>query len=295
MPTYDKRITAFSAGYNELGQTNDIRQTISILRADLAKIDPDQEIQAIVDEGHIPLVNDKYVPSALTGMTWEQFALCRSVSYRQAPRGYLIFDVVWSTQYTVNPLSATIRYSLPCSTEYYSKTRSTNFYRLGWATNPSDTDASADIGGTAASAGTQPKNEQISQVGIRVRQILDATVTNVTDAAIAMSALVNKKNSSSFAGCPTGTLVCDGFSIHKSGNGFEFYEVVAEMTFDPYFHLEQVPDTDEKGYPLLNSSGAAKVVKWKRTVRTGENFNLLFGATPDAYAQDLTLKGWWKA
>lgn len=295
MPTYDKRITAFSAGYNELGQTNEIRQTIVVVRADQAKIDPDQEISAIVAEGHIPDINTKYVPSALSGMTWEQFALCRSVSYRQQGRGHLVFDVVWNTQYTMNPKSgATPTYFLPCSVEYYSKTRSTNFYRLGWTTNPSNTDATADIGGTAASAGIQPKSEQITQVGLRIRQVLDATVTDVTSAAIAMSALVNKKNNATFAGCAAGSLVCDGFSIHKSGNGFEFYEVVCEITFDPYFHLEQVPDTDEKGYPLLNSSGGAKTVKWKRTVRGAENFELLFGSpTPDANQRDLTLEGWW--
>lgn len=294
---YAKTMTDVAVQLGELGQPRTITQQITVRRVDNGFITIDTEIKQIQADGLIPTLNAQYSTTPPTGMTWEQYCRCRDISYRTVAGGKaIVFTVVWSTLYTDDIGSASLSYVLPSSTEYTARTRATNIYRTGWSVNPSDTNATADIGGTAVSNGTQPVSIQVAQVQIRVRLTLDASVNDMLYAATGLSTYLNKINNATFAGCAAGTLVCEGVTVQKSTTGFEFYEAIFEFLFDPFFHLEQVCDSDEKGYPKL-ASGVPSVVKWKRPARTATDFNAIFGTLPlsaaDARWRTRTIEGWW--
>lgn len=295
MPTYTKTITDVQVRSGEMGRQNEIVQTIVVQRVNRAFIDVDQEIKAIQTEGHVPVVNAPYDATPPTDMLWERYALCRSIDYRLLGGGKaVVFTVTYSTLWMED---AKVRgtYVLPSQTSYVARVRSTNIYRTGWTTAPSNTNASADIGGTAVSNGTAAKAEQVPQLQIRVSLTADATLDDMSKVATLNSNYLDYMNSASFAGFAAGTLVCEGFTVQKNGNGFELYDVIFEFLYDKWFHLEQVCDTDEKGYPLLNNSKAPSVVKWKRVARSTVDFNNIFkvGATIDTAWRTRTIDGWW--
>jgi hypothetical protein len=275
----------------ELGQPRTITVIRHVRRNDGAFINMDTEIAAMQAEGHVPYMNAAYAPTPPTGMTWERYALCRDINYRTDNASRVItFTLMFSTLWMEDRGAETLTYVLPSSTEYVARTRATNIYRTGWSVQPSNTNASADIGGTAVSNGTQPVSIQVAQVQMRVRLTLDASVNDMLYATTGLSTYINKINTAAFAGCAAGTLICEGVSAAKTSAGYEFYEVIFEFLFDPFFHLEQVCDTDEKGYPRI-ASNVPSVVKWKRPARTGIDFNNIFNA--DTGWQRRTLEGWW--
>lgn len=275
----------------ELGQPRTITVIRHVRRNDGAFINMDTEIAAMQAEGHVPYMNAAYAPTPPTGMTWERYALCRDINYRTDNASRVItFTLMFSTLWMEDRGAETLTYVLPSSTEYVARTRATNIYRTGWTVQPSNTNASADIGGTAVSNGTQPVSIQVAQVQMRVRLTLDASVNDMLYATTGLSTYINKINTAAFAGCAAGTLICEGVSAAKTSAGYEFYEVIFEFLFDPFFHLEQVCDTDEKGYPRI-ASNVPSIVKWKRPARTGIDFNNIFNA--DTGWQRRTLEGWW--
>lgn len=275
----------------ELGQPRTITVIRHVRRNDGAFINMDTEIAAMQAEGHVPYMNAAYAPTPPTGMTWERYALCRDINYRTDNASRVVtFTLMFSTLWMEDRGAETLSYVLPSSTEYVARTRATNIYRTGWTVQPSNTNASADIGGTAVSNGTQPVSIQVAQVQMRVRLTLDASVNDMLYATTGLSTYINKINTAAFAGCAAGTLICEGVSAAKTSAGYEFYEVIFEFLFDPFFHLEQVCDTDEKGYPRI-ASNVPSIVKWKRPARTGIDFNNIFNA--DTGWQRRTLEGWW--
>lgn len=291
MPVYASTTPNIETRASELGQPRTIVVTRQIRRLDGAFINIDTEIAAMQAEGHVPYSNSVYAPSPPAGMTWERYARCRDISYRTSNGSKVItFTMTFSTLWMEDAGSETLSYVLPSSTEYVARTRATNIYRTGWTVQPSNTNASADIGGTAVSNGTQPVSIQVAQVQMRVRLTLDASVNDMLYATTGLSTYINKINSAEFAGCAVGSLICEGVSAQKSSAGFEFYEVIFEFLFDPFFHLEQVCDTDEKGYPRIASNLPA-VVKWKRPARTAIDFNNIFNS--DVGWKRRTLEGWW--
>lgn len=304
MPTYAKTMNSVDVRIGELGQPRTITQQITVRRTDDAFITIDTEIAAIQAEGHIPTINVPYVtpnqpgqpPTVPAGMTWEQYAMCRDISYRTAAGSKaIIFTVVWSTLWMDDIASESLSFVLPSSTEYNARTRATNVYRTGWSTNPSNTNASGDIGGTSVSNGTQPTSVQVPQVSMRVRITVDASLEPMLYAVTGFSTYINKINSLIFSGCPAGTLICEGVTAQKGSNGYPFYEVIFEFLFDPWFHLEQVCESDEKGYPKLNTGGAPAVVKWVRPARTPIDFKDIFkvAGTVDQAWYNRTVGGWW--
>ena len=293
MPTYTKTMTDVQVRSVELGGTNEVTTTVAVRRLDDAFINIDTEISAIQNENHIPELDEVYATPA-AGMLWERYAVCRSISYRLIGGGRaVVFTCVYSTQFAEDP-SVRGTFILPSRTDYVARVRSTNIYRTGWTTAPSNTNASGDIGGTAVSNGTAAKSEQVPQLQIRVSLTSDAFTNPMTQVATLSSTFMDKISSATFAGFPAGTLICEGFSVQKNGNGLNFYDVVYEFLYDQWYHLEQVCDTDEKGYPLLNNSKAPSVVKWKRVARSTVDFNDLFkvGATIDTAWRRRTLEGW---
>jgi hypothetical protein len=296
-PVYAKTMNAVDVRIGELGQPRTITQQITVRRSDGGFITIDTDIAAIQAEGHIPTIDAPYVdPTSIpSGMTWERHLVCRDITYRTAIGSRaIIFTVVWSTLWMDDLESESLAFVLPSSTEYNAKTRATNIYRTGWTTQPSNTNATGDIGGTSVSNGTQPTSVQVPQVAMRVRLTLDASVDSMLYAVTGFSTYINKINSSTFAGSPAGTLICEGVTAQKGSNGYPFYETIFEFLFDPWFHLEQVCESDEKGYPKLNG-GAPAVVKWVRPARTPINFNDIFNVsgTLDQSWRGRTIEGWW--
>ena len=290
-PVYSATTTNIDTRASELGQPRTIVVTRHVRRTDGAFINIDTEIAAMQAEGHVPYINAAYAPTPPTGMTWERYALCRDIAYRTSNGSKVVtFTLTFSTLWMEDRGGEAGSYVLPSSTEYVARTRATNIYRTGWTVQPSNTNASADIGGTAVSNGTQPVSIQVAQVQMRVRLTLDASVDDMLYATTGLSTYINKINTAAFAGCAAGTLICEGVSAAKTSAGYEFYEVIFEFLFDPFFHLEQVCDSDEKGYPRIVNN-VPSVVKWKRPARTGIDFNNIFNA--DIGWQRRTLEGWW--
>ena len=291
MPVYASTTPNIETRAGELGQPRSIVVIRHVRRLDGAFINIDTEIAAMQAEGHVPYINAAYAPTPPAGMTWERYALCRDIAYMTSNGSKVVtFTLTFSTLWMEDRGAETLSYVLPSSTEYVARTRATNIYRTGWTVQPSNTNATADIGGTAVSNGTQPVSIQVAQVQMRVRLTLDASVNDMLYATTGLSTYINKINSASFAGCPAGTLICEGVSAAKTSAGYEFYEVIFEFLFDPFFHLEQVCDSDEKGYPRI-ANNVPSLVKWKRPARTTIDFNDIFNN--DAGWQRRTLEGWW--
>jgi len=295
---YASTIKSYQAQIGELGQPSTIRITKAIYRIDGAAIDADNEISAIEAEGHLPVYNQLWAaPSA--GMTWEQYARARSISYRMDQTAVLLTaDIMYSTLYYLDPAQTPEYYQLPSSVEYQSKVRSTRIYRSTWGVQPPTTSANttSDIGGTAVGNGHAGQSVQVNQVAIRVRLVYDADETPMNLMYSSNFPIVGATNSSAFGGFPAYSLICEGFSMAKRGDGFEFYEGVYDLLWDKYAHCDQIPSTGEDGLPILNNFFQPTEVIWSRLSRTAIDFNEMFpdGAGGiDTKWRDLTLKGWW--
>lgn len=310
MPTtgavYESFVNSVAMTQGELGTPNTIVWEMHIRRLDGAAIQADAEWSLIrAETGHVPAINGEYpvgspVPA---GTEWEQLCRCRSIEYRSGPRGILIVTINWSTMYMRHPdpaEGATTLYFLPSSTDYSSRARTSTLYRTGWTVVPPTTSSneSADIGGTAISGGLLGKAEQVRQVAVRIRVTLDSSVESMANMYSKNFAIVGKRNSATFGGFPAYSLVCEGFSMAKSGNGYEFYDAVFDIVWDEWYHFEQVPTISEAGLPKQNAAYGPDEVKWKRVALGAIDFNDMFkvgSPTPtlDPDYRDITLDGWW--
>lgn len=298
-PVYTRNIIDVSVRAGELGQPNEMTWVAVVSRVDRAFIALDQEILAMQNEGAIPAINAQYVTGTVPAtMLWERYTRCRSISYQQVDGGRAIrFTILWSTYWAQDQGTTSLEFVLPAQTDYLTRTRVSNIYRTGWTVNPSNTNASADIGGTSITQGSLAKGEDVAQIVMRLRMFADATLDPISNTATKLASYVNNLNSATFAGFPIGSVLCEGVTVNKQATGFEFYEIIFEFLVDNWYFLDQVADTDEKGYPILNSSQAPKVVKWKRVARSSTDFNGIFGTLPlaggDIRRRDRALKGWW--
>lgn len=300
-PVYIARTTSYQASVGELGQPATIRISKVVNRVDGAVIDADNEISEIEAEGHIPVYNQLWAAPS-SGMTWEQFARQRSIDYTLEKGGTAItFNITYSTLYFLDPAQSVATWALPSSIEFSSKVRTARLYRTGWSVVPPTTSAnsSADIGGTAIGGGHTGQTYQINQVAVRIRQMFDASDVAMNTLYADKFNFVGKRNSLAFGGFPAYSLFCEGLTAQKTNMGFEFYELVFDLLFDPWYHFDQVPTTGEDSQPVLNNLYQPDEVKWIRLGASTMDFNLMFpdGSTPpgvDTKWRDLTLKGWWQ-
>jgi len=298
-PVYIRNIVDVSERAGELGQPNEMTWVAVVSRVDRAFIAIDEEILAMQNEGAIPAINAPYITGTIPAtMLWERYMRCRSVSYQQIDGGRALrFTILWSTFWAQDQGTTSLDFVLPAQTDYLTRTRVSNIYRTGWTVAPSDTNASADIGGTSITNGSLGKGEDVAQIVMRLRMVVDATIDPMSNTATKMAGYINKLNSTTFAGFSAGSVLCEGVTVNKQSTGFEFYELIFEFLVDNWFFLDQVCDTDEKGYPILNNSQAPKTVKWKRISRSTTDFNGIFGTLPlgpaDLRRSNRALKGWW--
>ena len=298
--TYTSYRTRESVTTGELGTPNTITWEITIRKNDDTPIDHEVEYLALQVEGHIPYINDPLITgTAPTGMTWQQFCRARSISFASGPRGVLVATVEWSTLYMVDPVQESVAYVLPSSVDFVSRTRSTTLYRTSWTVQPPTTSAniSADVGGNAITGGFVGKPEQVNQVAIRVRIMYDASAVAISTMYANKFTIVGKRNSAALGGFPAYSLVCEGLSMNKVGNGFEFYEATFDLLWDNWYHFEQVPVLAEGGLPKQNASFGPEEVFWQRIALSATDFApVMFpngSGGVDTKFRDRTLGGWW--
>jgi hypothetical protein len=191
--------------------------------------------------------------------------------------------------YAMHPSASPAYYALPSSAEYQAQPKTTTVYRVGWTVNPpSSSNVSAtDIGGTAVSGASGGMPWQVPQVRIRARFLQDANATSMINSATRLANYTGTTNNASFLGCAAYTLICEGVSVAKTQK--EYYEVVFEFLYDPWFHHEQVASNDADGRPKRSSNNLAEVY-WKRIPRTAVDFNDIYAG--DTRLRAMTEKGW---
>jgi len=294
--TYDT--TEYTTQIGELGEESTIEATRIIRKKTGAQyINITTEEELMITEQVLPVRDQVFVPagSVPAGMSWQQFARYRghTLTYAQNQQA-VIARMRWSTMYVTDPTStSTMLYALPSQVEYVARTRMSKIYRTGWTVSPpAASDASADIAGTAIAGGFQGTDFPVGQVAIRMRFLQDASATSMIDSATVLTNYMGTRNSLTFAGCAAGSLICEGVSVAKTGNGMEYYEVIFEFLYDRYYHHEQVPTFAEDGNPKMNASVGPAEVKWKRLPRTAVDFNLIYAG--DTQLKLITETGWWE-
>ena len=296
---FEYTTTEYQTRVGSLGEESVIEATRIIRRkpvapgySDFINLVIDEEL--MITEEVLPLRDKVFEDTPPAGMSWQQFARYRGHTLTYAEdRKSVVARMRWSTMYVTDPTSdGTMLYALPSQVEYVARTRMSKIYRTGWSVSPpAGSDASADIGGTAIAGGFQGTDFPVGQVAIRMRFLQDASATSMIDAATVLTNYMGTRNSTSFAGCASGSLICEGVSVAKTGNGMEYYEVIFEFLYDRYYHHEQVPTFAEDGNPKMNASVGPAEVKWKRMPRDYADFNDIYAG--DTQLKVITEKGYW--
>lgn len=289
--TFQAWIVNASQRLGQLGDEHELTQTW-IVQHKTTTLDPIIHAELMIDEGIIPVVNEVYSTTGLSGFSWQQFARFRNYAMTPEENGKWRLELKWTTYYTPNPTSTTtMKYSLPSNTEYNTVNRSTTIYRTGYTVNPpQNSNASADVGGTAISGNTDGTTVFVPQTRIRARFLQDASAASMISQATRLASYVDKVNSATFLGCVQNSLVCEGMNLAPRTG--EYYEIVFDFLFDPWYHHEQVATVGADGRPNRTGSDLTEV-KWKRLPRTSTDFNNIFGSPIDADLKTWTEKGWW--
>jgi hypothetical protein len=299
---YTSTVTDCSLRAATIGGESTIDVTRVISRNDGAAIVVDTEMSTMISEGHLPAIDLLYVSTPVTGMTWEATARCRNVSLKQNGNKAVTASISYSTLWVQSPVGAatTVNLALPSSIEFMTRTRMTTVYRTGWSVAVSNTNASADIGGTNIAGGTQGITMSVPQIVMRMRFTNDSSDVPMSDAATNLSNYAGRLNSSTFitdfgggsgTPFPEGSVLCEGVSIQKTAH--EYYDITFEFVADNWYHLEQVATFDAKGQVKLDTSASAGAVevKWKRMERGTANFNAIYSGI--TALKKFTETGWW--
>jgi len=275
----------------QLGDEHLITQVLLVEKKNGGLIDPITETELMIDEGVIPVVNQPYSVTGLSGYSWQQFARFRGYEMEIIEARKLRVSLRWSSLYTPNPTSTTtLTYSLPSSTEYNTVVRAAQIYRTGWTTPPpaASNATAADIGGTYVAGNTFGQTMDVPQVRIRMRFTLDASATSMLTNATKLSSYGGTMNNATFAGAAAYSMICEGVNVVKTFG--EYYEVVFDFLYDPWFHHSQVAAVAADGRPDRSGADLARV-DWKRLPRTLTDFNNIYGG--DVPLKTWTEKGWW--
>jgi hypothetical protein len=300
--TYTSTVTDASLRAATIGGESTIDVTKVISRNDGAAIVIDKETSTMISEGHLPAIDLLYVATPVTGMTWEATARCRTVSLRQNGNKAVTASINYSTLWVQSPVGAatTVNLALPSSMEFSTRTRMTTVYRTGWSVAVSNTDASADIGGTNIAGGTQGMQMSVPQIVMRMRFTNDTSDVPMSEAATNLANYAGRLNADTFitdfgsgtgTSFPIGSVLCEGVTVQKTSHNF--YDITFEFVADNWYHLEQVATFDAKGQVKLDTAAVAGPVevKWKRMQRGTANFNAIYSGLTNL--KKFTETGWW--
>jgi hypothetical protein len=239
----------------------------------------------------IPPMDSAFVESGGAGTTWMESALVRSIVFKTPSGKGMDVDIEYSTRYfeaddargmTGEDYGSATTLSrglfLPCACLPIFQNRSMRRYQDNpGMTSPSyASDAVLNIGGTRVDF-----DQDVRQIGFKLRFINDTnsltmlgtpSVDGMVDVA---QACIGYKNSQTFLGQPAGAIYCSGCTVnHLEG---EFFEFVLEFLYDEYYFHSQVVTKDKDGRPQMSGSAYANV-DWRRTARTGVDFNSIWPA-----------------
>lgn len=286
--TYTRYRLSEQMQYAELGGSTQLVVNYRLVRNDGAVIDFPTELTGILTESALPKIGQ-----LLGGAGLLQFMRCRGYSYQAVADGQgsgVLVAVTFSTMYAQNRDNLS-RFDLFSSWEYNAITRTVPIYRRSWSGGPPQNldESAADIGGSALTGGEASRSQIVTQVRARLKFVQDATVgSGMIGAATSLASYTGYSNSASFGGFPARTLVCEGVNIGKLDG--EYYQVIFDFLYDPWYHHEQYATLDADGKVKL-TSGAPTEVKWKRQTRSTVDFNLIWAG--DATLQAMTNKGYY--
>lgn len=287
--TYTRYTLGLQYTHAEIGGQFQAVARYRIVRNDGAYCDFDTEMVQMYNENVLPKIASAPYTTA-PGMN--QFLRVRSIAVEQMADGLgtgVVVNVQLSTMYARNRDTLT-EVDLPSSWEYNAVTRATPIYRKSWTTAPPQNldESATDIGGTPFAGGQVTRSQMITQVRARLRLVADATVDSMQNAATKLTTYQGKTNSAVFSTFPINSLVCEGVNIGKLDG--EFYQIIFDFLFDPWYHHEQLATVDVDGRIKL-TSGVPTEVKWKRQVRTATDFNAIWNA--NTRLKNLTEKGYY--
>lgn len=287
--TYTRHRISEQMMYSELGGKTQLVVNYRLFRNNGATLDFPTELPTILAENALPKIGQ-----LLGGAHLLQFMRCRgysvgATSSEGAGAGVTI-AVTFDTMYAQNRDNLA-RYDLASSWEYNAVTRTVPIYRRSWTGGPPQTldESTADIGGAALTGGEASRSQIVTQVRARLKFVQDATVgSGMIGAATSLISYAGTSNSAAFSNFPARTLVCEGVNVGKLDS--EYYQVIFDFLYDPWYHHEQYPTLDADGKVKL-TSGNPTEVKWKRQTRTAVDFNLIWAG--DTTLQNMTNKGYY--
>jgi hypothetical protein len=286
--TFTRYTVSLQYTVGEYSKPSQLIATYRIVRNDGAYLDWDGMLKQMWDENVIPRPTvAPYTASA--GLNY--YMRCRGYTVQQVADGQgtgVVVTVNFDTMYTKHPTEVT-RYDLPSKWEYNAITRTAPIYRRSWTGAPPAAldESAADIGGTAFGGGQVTRSQMVTQVRARLQFVQDATAKSMSVAATTLGTYAGTVNNATFGSFPAYTLVCEGVNIGKMDG--EYYQVIFDFLYDPWYHHEQVATVDVDGRIKL-TSGAPTEVKWKRQTRTAVDFNNIWAG--DTILRDITNKGY---
>ena len=316
--SYERWFVSSSERYNDLGGSQEIIQVYIIRRLDDGVVNYNgDDLNKMIVEGAIPAVGDLYEDwdaSSARGM-WQGLCRVRTIDFETIDTtGRVRVTVNWSCLAATDPKTITafgqsipnpnpIKNFLPASIEYQASLRSTKVYNTGWSTQPPtigttpfapvDT-TSANIGGTTVSDWANGLDTVVPQVRVKLRIVRDATVAKMVDQWDVVSTYIGKIHATTtdkFFKFDPGTIICEGVSMLKLEG--EYYEVVFEFLWDGFSFHDQVITSFADGEPKFNGSTLNfERVDWKRSTRTGANFNNIFSTEADLKL--IVERGYWE-
>lgn len=286
--TYTRHRVSEQVQYSELGSKTTLVVNYRLFRNDANTLDFPTELPTILSESALPKIGQ-----LLGGAHLLQFMRCRGyqvgATASEGKGAGVTISVTFDTMYAQNRDDVS-RYDLASSWEYNAVTRMVPIYRRSWTGGPPAglDESAADIGGSALLGGEASRAQIVTQVRARLRFVQDATAVSMVNGAVQLASYAGTSNSALFSGFPARTLVCEGVNVGKLDN--EYYQVIFDFLYDPWFHHEQYPTLDADGKVKL-TSGAPTEVKWKRQTRTTVDFNLIWAG--DTTLQNMTNKGYY--
>lgn len=308
--TYNRYLTNSSTTTSDIDGTTTCVLVYTIERKDKTVIDYNgADYDLMITEGVLPNIGKDMLSWSGSSRGPQETARLREIEFSSNKVGNCTATCRFTTLYATHPKTIdpahtqptgnapAAYFHLPSNVEYSASLRSMRTWRRTWATTPASLAAvdisPSDIAGFAASGGQQGMITEVPQVRIRMRFVLDATVTKMVDQYAQISAYIGKKNSVAFLNFPVGSVICEGITMGHLQQ--EYYEIILDFLYDDYYHFEQVPDYMSDGTLDINSLGNARTVKWVRTTRSTADFNLIYGTAGPAatWLKNQVERGYW--
>lgn len=142
--------------------------------------------------------------------------------------------------------------SLPDGVDSYSMSIGLTIIDI-WKSNPTipankDNPPDVDIGGTLVSTGGLPVSMALNTAEVHIREKSSGMFSGGT-----FMLNVGKRNDIVWQGFDAGSLLFTGMNVNHTRDGVNDIEYM--LAWDKWYHLRQVPERDDDGNPIVDSSG----------------------------------------